>query len=453
MLRNKLLWVIVISVVVRLIFATVYHYNGYPDTYDYFQVAKEIHNKFSDDKMEVGNILWPRPPLFPLLINLAGFQAKRIVFYQAVMGVGIAVFLYLIFSRLTGSSMAGMLAGFCYALNPSQMLFEFALISETTGTFLFIGAVFLFFIVLTENSKPKISILIALGFLVSLSTACRSQFKIIIALMAVFLAWRLYRQARPELLKIIAYIAPIALIFALLSSNAVSLDGTQPVVGLSMMENLIVYAEQAPDEFKDYREIIIKNREEYLAVDGSAVVHSIALAIPELREKAGGDFTVLSNDCIRMAFAIIRKIPIEYSKIVISNIVDFWKPTWYSRQFGLRAVLAGERKLSKTVAVCHAIVHLAFMLVFLAIPVLYILCPGFRKNAPVRLEILFIYAAVFSANILDSIFSFGEPRHKTSFEPLIFGAVIWLAFAQYRRWKTIESKEGAGKSAEGELDE
>jgi 4-amino-4-deoxy-L-arabinose transferase-like glycosyltransferase len=116
-----------VTVLVRAAFAFIYPVKNFPATSEYYERAQQF---LSGD---YSNYIGKNTPLYSWLIIAVGFNRNLLVLLQALLGSGVAVMLYLLFSRLSGSRLVGLLAGLSYSLNPSQLLFEFALLPECAG--------------------------------------------------------------------------------------------------------------------------------------------------------------------------------------------------------------------------------------------------------------------------------------------------------------------------------
>lgn len=426
--RNKLIQLLVISIIVRIIFSLIYPIKSFPDTSDYFKAAKLL----SADSIEKSNLektTWPRPPGYPALIAAVNFNPQAVVIIQAGMGVGIAVLLYLMFLRITRSEIVSFVIGLSYGLNPSQLLFEFGLSSETTGTFFLILTLYCFFRILDKENKPKSAVFALPGLLISLSILTRSQFQIVLVLMFFFLAYQMRTNFKRGLLNLLIFLLPVIIIFGIPSGkkfNGLIGYEQQPIRGTLALSHLYPYLEDAPEEFGEIKDILIKHRDKYRKAGGPTLAFSVTTAIPELLEKTGSH-AALSDTLGKMALSIIRKRPVEYSKTVSWYLVDFFRPTWYSRQFGIRSVLYGKRLSSKIIAASYAVFHLTSMSIFLFLPFIWIIYPRSREPLLLRSEVIFIYLLVFFTDLAQAIFTVGDPRYKTSVEPLIIGISLWIA--------------------------
>lgn len=127
--KNKVFLLLIIAIAARILFSIRCDLRTFPDSKGYFETGRQLVTG------DYSGYNGKRAPVYPLLIASTGFNREATVFFQTAMGVGISLLLYLIFSKLTSSSMAGFLAGLVHALNPAMIGYEFTLCSETTCAF------------------------------------------------------------------------------------------------------------------------------------------------------------------------------------------------------------------------------------------------------------------------------------------------------------------------------
>lgn len=135
-----------------------------------------------------------RPPLYPLLLaavyRIAGMDYIYVRSIQALMGLGVCLFTYLIARRLYGPR-AGVAAGLVTACYPSLVIYACLLMSETLFIFLFTASL----LVLIETPKRRGVSCFAAGVLLGLACLTRSVLAGFIPLAALWLAVRRERSA------------------------------------------------------------------------------------------------------------------------------------------------------------------------------------------------------------------------------------------------------------------
>jgi len=438
---------VILASVVRLSFSQIYTPRYFPDSRDYFAQAQAIAKNVFGANVEIGkgNFPWPRPQVYPFIIACAGLNWSRVFFLQACMGIAITVLLYLIFARMSGSKLVGFFAGAGYALNPSQLLIEFGAMSQTTGTFLLMLALFFFFRIIKKGSNPGWLDYLLSGVLIGIGMYCRSQFQVILGFMLLFLLWRRAGRLRKHLVGVGLFILPVLGMTYLsgdLSSNFFE-TGVQPIHGITMSYNVVHLLEYAPDEYARERDILIKYREDYRRSGGATLENCVAVALNELLAEPGMNIGKLSDKLGRMTLAIARRAPLQYAKKIFQNLANFWRPAWFSHQYGIGAVLKGERLSSKIIAVIYTVFHLICMLIFILLPLTLFFKSRLKTLLLYKGEVVFIYSIVLSTNLLGAVIQYGDPSYKISFEPLIIGISLWVIIS-FTGWLD-RSDEGTEK--------
>jgi len=423
LIRNKLLFVIIISVSIRLVYGLSYPLRTVPDTAGYFQVGKQLTS--GDYREYTGR----RTPVYPLFIAAAGFNKKIVAGLQALMGVGIAVLLYLIFSGLTESRTFGFILGLSYALNPSQILFEFTLMTEAVSTFLLILTVYLFFKILAKNEIPNWKEFFVLGLACSLCVLTRPQFQILPVIIFFFAAYHLKITVGARVWKSAVFLIPVIISLGLwvdfqhrrIGRYAVTVD-----LGADLTNHTVKFIEYAPERYDEIKKVLIKNRNFKLRTKGETY-NSMAASMPELLELTGLSYPELCDKLKEMNLETIGKAPVPYLKSVFKSFAVFFKPTWFGRLFGIRpAVESGGWRL-KIIASTYAVFHLCSMMIFLIFPLFKLLAPRLAGFFKWTTEISFIYVLVLITGISQAFVESGEnARYKTSVEPLIICLALWI---------------------------
>ncbi|MDZ7361150.1 MAG: glycosyltransferase family 39 protein [candidate division KSB1 bacterium] len=146
-----------------------------PDSIGYYRLAENLrhHGIFSRSESPPflpDNVITPVYPFFlATLLSLAGGSLWIIPLAQGLINSLTAVFTLKTGERLFGQR-AGLIAGICYALDPSALVHTFSLLTESLFAFLFLAANF-FLVKYIQRSSLKNLILSAL--LLGLATLCR----------------------------------------------------------------------------------------------------------------------------------------------------------------------------------------------------------------------------------------------------------------------------------------
>ncbi|HUU29516.1 MAG TPA: hypothetical protein VM123_17065 [archaeon] len=438
-IRNKVFWLIVISIAVRLAFGCMYPIKRFPDTAGYFQTGRQLVSG------DYNGYTGKRPPVYPLLVAAAGFNRHALVWIQAAMGMGISVLLYLIFSRLVKSETVGFLLGLTYAFNPSQLMFEFSLSSETTCTFFLTLLLYLFFRFTARKVSPSRLDLLFLGLVCSICVLTRAQFQTLPVFFALFLAYYLKAKLGESIWKAAVFLVPVAVLAGSWSGFQYRRIGqftVSPDLGYGIMNHTIKFIEFAPERYESIKQVLIRHREYKIQTKGEAY-GSVAASLPELLEMTGLTYAGLSRKFAEIAFATIREKPFLYLASVFRGFVRFFKPIWPGRLFGIRPAISQGGTLLKVTAALYAFILLACTFTFFVFPILVHTIPRWRESFGWTFEITFIYVLVFGTALIQALVEFGEnARYKTSVEPLIICMAVWIIIKLF-----IPAKKGIAVEA------
>ena len=440
-IRHKVFWIVAVSLLIRIGFSFYYPIRHIGDTSEYYSVAQMLFN--TESELAKNRPSYSRPPGYPLLIAISDGDPETVVLLQSAMGVAIAVLIYLIFSRLTGNELIGLFAGFAYGLNPSQLLFERALASETATTLLVILSTFLLFHLLRYDSRVKWFRPVLLGLTLAMCSLTRSEYNALTVLALIYIALSLRGSLKKRLANVVLLVFPLILLTGVWTLyKTVKLPGEKynyVFPGLQIATHTIGIVDNAPDRYAIIRDIMVKHREQYRREGGVDMCWSFSKALPELLNTTGMTREELSDTLLAMSAVLLKQDPVGLLASPARAFARFFKPTWYSHQFGIRAVIAGERLSSKIVAVIYALFHVACMAVFLVYPLIYLVSTRLRiKNILCR-ETIFIYLLVGIINLSSSIMIIGDNmRYKTPVEPLMIGMAVWIGVSlvlKIREWK------------------
>jgi hypothetical protein len=437
-IKNRLFWLIIIAFSVRIIFGFFYPVKSVPDTGDYFRTGMQfVEGDYSD-------YIGARPPVYPLLIAATNFDKSAVNKIQVVMGVAVSVLLYLIFSGLTKSDNMGFILGLTYALNPSQMLFEFAMMSETTCTFLLILTIYLLFRLFNKPSAPSWIEYVSIGVVSSLCVLTRGQFQPFPVLIAFFLAYHLKIKAGERLWKLSSFLIPVVILLCSWASFQYIRLGQftlNPSLGYSLTAHTVNFIESAPEDYREIKEILISHRDYNLRTKGTEF-NAVAASVPEILKVTGNNYMRLYRVMKEMNREVIIKEPWRYLKSVAKSGVQFYKPTWYGRLLGIRDVINKGEWTLKIIAALYAVLHVLFMFVFLVFPLITVFSKRLGTTVEWSLSTVFIYILVLITGTSAAFVEIGEnARYKTSVEPLIICLAVWIMMELYNDFKGALKKE------------
>jgi len=429
-IKNKLFCLIVIALLARASAGFFHLKRGVPDTEGYFRTAEQLIS--GDYTGYIGK----RPPVYPLIIAAAGFNPEVIIWIQGIMGVGISVLLYLLFSTLTGKGTLGFLIGLSYAVNPSQIMCENFLVSETTCTFILTLSVYLFFKMTIRRVSSTWYELILFGLVCSLCVLTRAQYQFLPIIYAIFLGYHLKAGIGESVWKTAVFLIPVVILvgaWGLFQYKRIGQFTIAPELGYSLTNHTINFIEFAPDRYDNIKQVLIRNRQNKLQAKGETYVAYVT-AVPELLELTKLSYAQLSQKLVEINLAAIKEKPLLYLKGVATGCIRFFKPFWPGRLYGIRPAISKGGILLKSIAAAYTFFQITLMLIFLIFPFLLMFSTSFRKEFVQSLEITFIYSLALGTGFLQALVELGEnARYKTSVEPLMICMAIWAAFELIRR--------------------
>lgn len=426
--HHKLFWLLAIAVTARILFAVVSDYKTFPDSAWYFETGRQF---LSGDYSEYSG---KRAPLYPLLLAANGFDPGRAIFLQTAMGVVTTLLVFLIFRRLTGSATAGFLAGLVPALNPAQIDYEFTLGTEALCTLFIILSVYLLFRFTTGRRLPGWGELALVGAVSSLSTLTRPQYVIHPAFMAlmllVYLVWQRH-SLRAILPRLGMFILPVLLLvvpWGLFQKAHIGQFVVSPDIGYAIMDHAVLFMEQAPAEYREITEVLIRHRDQHLRDKGEAY-GCIEAARPELEQLTGLPYAELSRKLAVVAFATIAREPLTYLWNSTRAFIRFFKPFWPGQLWGVRPAVTDGGWLLRSVVTLYTLAYFAGLAVLFTLPILTLISRAWARAFPWRFEPVFLYALVLVTAGFQSFITLSEnARFHATIEPLLlaFAAMVLL---------------------------
>lgn len=420
---KKLFWVIALALVARIILAAVYPPQVWPETERYLTIAQRFASG------DFAGYLGKNVPLYSFLMLATGFNFQIISLLQLAMGIAISVFVYFIFLRLTGRPWLGFFAAIAYALNPGQLLFEASYIPEAACTFWLMLLVFLLVEMVAGNLPERWWSYFLLGLISVVCLLTRPHYQFVPALLLLFVAWRWRARKLRALLFSLSLIVPVVaglgswLMFQHKHTGKASITTH---LGVTLMYHTMSFIEHAPAEFDEVKQILLDERESYLRNSG-LFYGAVEAAIPEIIDKTGMSYAQVDSTYLRMAVETIKLKPILYAGSFVRAMGRFFKPTWYSDNFGIRVVIAKGTLPAKIVAVLYAVLHMSLVSVFLVFPLLALIRRSYRPKSLLDMRAGFIYALIWIAALIQGVLVLGENnRFRISVEPLILGLAVWF---------------------------
>ncbi len=420
-----LVWLILAAVIMRVVFSFLFEPLITPDSSTYLEMARQISS--NDFSRYTGG----RTPVYPLFLLLCHCNIQVVVISQMFLGVVISLIVFQIFMKIQNRVWLGFAAGLSYAVNPSQVLFERAVLAETATTLL-VAASFLLFITAVDKRK-NIRTCIFLGILSSLAALTKPLFQFLPFLFSILLAayfFRADRKVSSTVSRLVPVIIPAILLLGSWSWFNYSKTGHLGIstqMGMNLMHHTGAFIEDAPPEYETVKKVFLKYREKRVKQTGHSY-GAVYLAWEELVEKTGQDFVELNRTLCRMSVSLIKSNPGAYLKSAAKAFIRFWRPTWYTDQGGIRKIFKSGDILMILAVGSFALVHAFCMLLFWVFPLAYAARPGMRKHFTFNFQVVSLYLVVFSTACFQGLLEFGEnARYKIPVEPLIVALAVTFA--------------------------
>lgn len=420
---KKIFWVIVLALVARIVLVAVYPPQTWPETFRYLTIAERFVSGNFD------GYLGKNVPLYSFLFIACGFNFQLVFIIQLAMGVAISVFVYFIFLRLTRSEWLGFFAALAYALNPGQMLFEAAYIPEVVCTFWLTLLVFLLVELVAGNLPERWWSYSMLGLISVICLLTRPHYQFVPALLLLFVLWRWRAHKRRALLFSLSLIIPVLaglgpwLMFQHKHTGKASITTH---LGITLMYHTLAFIEHAPDQYSEVRQILLDGRESYLR-DSGLFYGAVEAVIPEIMDKTGMSYAQVNDTYLSMAVETIKRKPVLYAGSCARAMARFFKPTWYSKNFGIRVVIAKGTLPAKIAAVLYVALQMGLVAFFILFPLLALVSGSYRSKSLLDLRVSFIFALIWIAALIQGVMGLGENnRYRVSVEPLILGLSIWF---------------------------
>ena len=441
--RNKIIWLLVAAFVARLAFALIFDPFIFRDSHDYLQLARIIGSG------DYSGYNGARTPLYPLVILLFDFNVHTVVIFQFFLGLLITLVIYQSFKRIFASSTIGFAAGLSYALNPSQLVFEYALLTETAATALISFSFFAFIISLKKGCSPRLVLLV--GTLGSLAALTKPLFQFLPLLLSLLIACFYYfnveRRLFGALTRFSLVILPALVIlggWSLFNYERTGSFAVTTLTGFNLSNHTGAFIEFAPEEYAQIREIYLEHRRLVLKETGTSSM-TILKALDDLQARTGLSFAELSRRFMDMSIYLVCHHPARYLRSAAKSFVIFWLPTWYAGRGGWLAVVRhGTEPAQRPFLIFYGAIHISCMLTFIIFPFLFAFSRRIREYSMGKFEIFTIYAIVFAAAPLQALIEYGEnARYKQPVEPLIIALAVSILLHLYGNFRRRGQSEAS----------
>jgi len=434
--QSRDLWTLAaVALVFRVFIAWFYPPLIVQDTASYVDLADRIASLNFDGYQAF------RTPVFPLLLLLCGKDPALTAAAHQLLGILESVLLYGIFIRVFHSRTAGLLAGYCYALNPSQGVMERTLLTEPVTTVLVTAA--LYFLLKGLDSRDWRTLFLS-GAASGLAVLARPAFLFLPVLYIVFAGVILFRQERLRmgLKRIIVLSAPVLATvggWVLFNYIQTGYAGVSSLSGYSLISHAGAWIEKAPPGYETIRDIYLRHRTANLSRTGRQE-NTVYLARKELMAATGMDEMHLSQRLQELSIHLIIRDPIAHAKSASRSLADFWRPVWYTVEGGIRAVLKGRFNLSKVMIVAYLPLYMVLNILFLLFPLALPLkdkYPVIRQFLDGGWRMVLVYLTVWGAAVFQAVVARGDNgRYSMPVEPLVMAVgayLIWQAAVHVSR--------------------
>lgn len=318
---NSLLVLIIVSLLIRVVLWLVYRPATFNDTLGYIDTGRTFQ------ALNLPSYDAARTPVYPLLMVAVGFDPRSIWLVQSLMGLAIAVMLYLLARYHIANSRIAFAIGLSYTLAINLLFFEAALLTETTSTFLLLLS--LLFFILTRRRNGRLIFYVATAVVASLAVLTRPLMLLLAPLYLLFFIRRWHRR-RYGTRRWVGYLAAYGLPVAVLLGGYILFNGRyagsytfSTLTGYNLAGHSGAFMEYAPEEYGTIRDIYLKYREARIAATGTHI-WTIWDARGEMSQATGLDFVELNNALTRLSLQLITAHPLLYLRNVAVAWASFW---------------------------------------------------------------------------------------------------------------------------------
>ena len=413
---------LLLSVVARMIAIYLYHPAPINDAQDYLLLAERI------SRFDLSADQGFRTPVYPLFLALLGSNLWAVYLVQSLIGIVISILLYVMFRQVSGNCYVALTCASFYAVNPSSLLFEAAIMTETLSTFLIVLTVFLAMRIL-DNEDLKPSAFFMLGLVSSLAGLTRPPFQLLpLVLLAVllylfYLRGKVYRR-KTVVISVTCLLIPFLVLilgWSALNKARFNWFTLTTAAGYNLTNHSGKFIELAPPEYKVITDAYVPHRDAKGMTPGV-----INKAIPTIRAATGWSYAELSRKLASMSYDLFLHHPISYGFSVIQSMGLFLFPALYYDGYSIKGFFRLEEPaLIYAYAFFYMSLMAAFVIILLRISFKFKRHRKLLTGDFVIFLVIFVYTAVVT-----SMVEFGEnARYKFPVEALLLGWTIYLIYA------------------------
>ena len=423
LLREKPFRVLLLlSVVARVIAIYFYHPVPIHDAPTFLLLAERI------SRFDLSGDDGFRTPVYPLFLALLGNNLWAVYLIQSLIGIVISILLYVIFRHVSENGYVALICASFYAVNPSSVLFEATIMTETLTTFLIVLTVLLAMRILrSEQLKP--SAFFMLGLVSSLAGFTRPTFQLLPVVLLVVVPTLLYLRGKVFLRKTLVISGTCLLIpFLVLILGWSALNKARfnwftltTQGGYSLVNHSGKFIELAPPEYKVIADMYIPIR------DAKGITTGVMNeALYPMLAATGWSHAELSRNLATMSYGLFLHHPILYGISVMQSMGLFLFPAPYYDGYSIKGFFRLEEP---TVIYVYAFFYMSLMVTFLVM--LLRIAFKFKVHRKLLTDDLVIFLVVFVYTaVVTSMLEFGEgARYKFPVEALLLGWTMYLMYA------------------------
>jgi len=440
-IRKELQLLLLVAILTRIIFLLIYHPVLWPDSGGYLNLAQAMTN------FNIANDLGARTPVYPFFIALLKLNSWSIFLAQSLLGIATSIFLYSIFTRLSGKPAVGVISGLVHSLNPSTLFFEASILSETLTTFLVCLTV-LFAFRVVDSGKLRPSACFLVGITSSLAGLTKPLFQLLpIALMLVVTYAQYSRYRRLHIKNVLLSASSILLPFLILiigwsyvNYSRFGYFTLSTLTGYHLTEHSGKFIEKAPEEYKIIADIYIQERDKKVAITGTSA-GTIERAQEKMLVSSGLSHAELSKKLTKMSITLFITNPVSYGKSVIQSFILFWFPAPYHQGYSVGKFFSGREVWW---VYPYSFVYLLLIAAYFSFILLLVINRRIR-NLLWKSDMAVIFPIIAYTSVVSSMTEFGEnARHKVPIESLVMGLVVLFVYlmVSYRRSLRTSAKAG-----------
>jgi hypothetical protein len=315
--NRPLLVLLAVLAVSRLILQFTLRASTFADSYEYQGLAHMLRTG------NFAGFMGQRSPGYPFLILAVGENLRALYIVQALLGIGTAVLAYFLTRRLTGKGWLSCAAGLVVGLHPKLLLYEAIIGTETLSLFLVTASAYLLAAMLDPRTTRRQSYVYAwLQGTLSVWMILTRPALTVIPLVIALILW-LVRRRKSALL----YLGLTVLTVLGWSAANYRLGGFFGMTswqGYNLMRPASGWVEDAPPQYADVRDLVLKARAGALA-SGMDYFEAPGLAGPAVAKERHTTFIGVSKIYESLALNLMIHHPVNYLR---SATINSWLPFW-----------------------------------------------------------------------------------------------------------------------------